>query len=83
MRLYQDDNLLPLCYESSCPVEELATEPGLDEDARAYLTAKGLYEATMDPTVQTETFKRLRLYEDPKSHAQMEMTWSNRPKQLA
>lgn len=77
MRFYKDDDLLPMCFtEQGCPVEDLATDAELSAKVDQFLTAKALYNCTEDPATQRQAFEALELYDDPKTHLEMEMTYA-------
>lgn len=59
-----------------CPVEDLATDDTLSDEIDSFLTAKALYNCTEDPATQAGAFKALGLYEDPKTHLEMEIIYS-------
>lgn len=77
MRLYKSDDHLPECFRpEGCPVEDLATDEELTADIDKFLTAKMLHGVNEDARVLHKPFEELGLYDDPKLHLNLEITYS-------
>ena len=77
MKLYREADELPLCYtQDGCPIEDLVTDDELQRDVSSFLLAKSLYNATEDPETQRRTFREIGLYDDPETHLEMEVIYS-------
>lgn len=77
MILYKEADALPVCFcPEGCPIEDLATDSELDRKIAKYLAAKELYKLTEDPLTQRKAFRELGLYEDSKTHLELERIYS-------